>query len=127
MKRITIELDYGPSLEELGVTHIKTDHVRLGQIVTNLTANAIRFTANSPIRKITVRFDAARRPPIEGSCAVPTPNDIAPFGLEAQNGHTAQGKLQDEETMWLFVSVIDTGPGLTAHERQILFQRFTRE
>lgn len=47
MKRIELQLRFGSSLEASQMSKIKTDHVRLGQVVTNLISNAIRFTAAS--------------------------------------------------------------------------------
>lgn len=132
MKHIEVEVDFGQSVSDMGITHINTDHVRLRQIVTNLISNAIRFTANSPTRKIVVRYDVARLPPEEETCAVPVVEDVPPFSTssDALDGvvKTPNGaQLEDGTPLWLFVSVTDTGPGLTAHESNILFQRFTRE
>lgn len=114
MKKIDMAVDFSESFEGLGVTHVLTDHVRLGQIITNLVSNAIRFTANSTTRRIVVSYDLSVVPPEDGTCEVP-----ADYG---QAGDLAPGT-----PIWLFVSVKDTGPGLTEHERNILFQRFTRE
>jgi signal transduction histidine kinase len=47
MKRIELQLQFGATLEAAQISKIKTDHVRLGQVVTNLISNAIRFTATS--------------------------------------------------------------------------------
>lgn len=121
-KGIDIDLELGTSLRRLNVDYVNTDHVRLRQIVTNLVANAIRFTANSPIRKITVRYDIARSAPDESTCAVSNMD-----GLVAVRSFDDRLSMSEGTPLWLFVSVIDTGPGLTTHERNILFQRFTRE
>jgi signal transduction histidine kinase len=47
MKRIDLQLQFGNTLDVAQMAKIKTDHVRLGQVVTNLISNAIRFTASS--------------------------------------------------------------------------------
>lgn len=47
MKRIELKLQFGETIDQAMVAKIKTDHVRLGQVVTNLISNAIRFTAGS--------------------------------------------------------------------------------
>ena len=39
MKQIQLALEFGASMDKSGVSGIKTDPVRLGQIVTNLTSN----------------------------------------------------------------------------------------
>jgi signal transduction histidine kinase len=70
MKDIELVLEFGESLNQSGITIIKTDHVRLGQIMTNLISNAIRFTAPSTVRRITtVRLDVAFSQPMPGTCA----------------------------------------------------------
>jgi signal transduction histidine kinase len=80
-----------------------------------LTA-AIRFTASSNVRKITVTYDVSFVPPAEDTCALPSsialPEEIPP---------------KEDTPMWLFVSVRDTGPGLGPKELAMLFKRFSRE
>lgn len=131
MKRIYVSVDFGQTIADLGVTHINTDHVRLRQVVTNLISNAVRFTANSSKRQIVVRYDIARLPPEEGTCAVPLVDEPPSANRRVENGDmevdARAHPLEEGTPLWLFISVTDTGPGLTAHERDILFQRFTRE
>lgn len=113
MKEIDLEVEFGDVIENGGVSSVKTDHVRLGQIVTNLVANAIRFTASSSQRIITVRYDISFVPPDENTCAIPSDATVPLSTLE-------------DTPVWLFVSVRDTGPGLAPREQAILFQRFSR-
>ncbi|ORX36287.1 hypothetical protein BD324DRAFT_628177 [Kockovaella imperatae] len=115
MKEIQLALDFGKTFEASRVSEIKTDPVRLGQIVTNLISNAIRFTATSSIRKITVSYDLSFVPPASDSCAVPRSTgspDITPP--------------PEDTPLWLFVSVRDTGPGLPPNELALLFKRFSQ-
>lgn len=116
MKRIELALEFGETLDIAKVAGIKTDPVRLGQVVTNLISNAIRFTAASDVRKITVRYEVSFAPPADNTCALPgsialPPNVPAP----------------EDTDLWLFVSVRDTGPGLGPKELALLFKRFSRE
>jgi len=52
MKRIELQLQFGNTLDLTHTTRVKTDHVRLGQVVTNLISNAIRFTASSGMSRV---------------------------------------------------------------------------
>lgn len=116
MKDIDIDLQFDESLGRLGVYGIKTDPVRLGQVVTNLVSNAIRFTATSQVRRITVLEQVGYEPPLEGSTK-PPPN----FGL----GERRYSVPPPEDTpIYLYVTVADTGPGMSASEQELLFQRF---
>ncbi|KAL1405566.1 hypothetical protein Q8F55_009205 [Vanrija albida] len=116
MNRISLSLDFGDMFRTMGVRAVKTDPVRFGQVVTNLVTNAMRFTSRAAVRNITVRYDLAWDPPAGGSCAVPTsPSATAPL-------HTAVPP--DNTPVYLYVSVTDTGPGMTPDEQKLLFQRF---
>ncbi|WVW79980.1 hypothetical protein I302_101953 [Kwoniella bestiolae CBS 10118] len=114
-KRIDLQLQFGETLEMGRVMSIKTDPVRLGQVVTNLISNAIRFTSSGDVRRITVKYDISFNPPAEDTCALPNAIGI-PSNLPA-----------DEDTpIWLFVSVTDTGPGMSPKELAVLFKRFAQ-
>lgn len=45
MKKIELVLKFGPSIEQARVTGIKTDPVRLGQVITNLISNGAWSTS----------------------------------------------------------------------------------
>jgi CheY-like chemotaxis protein len=113
MKKIEIVLELGGSLEALQIRGIKTDPVRLGQVLTNLTANAIRFTAAAETRRITVHYEVGLEPPLPGTL-VPPPN--MPFPIVTP--------LSEDTPLYLYVSVTDTGPGMTPDEQKMLFKRF---
>lgn len=116
MNRISLSLDFGDMFRTMGVRAVKTDPVRFGQVVTNLVTNAMRFTSRAAVRNITVRYDLAWDPPAGGSCALPTsPSATAPL-------HKAVPP--DNTPVYLYVSVSDTGPGMTPDEQKLLFQRF---
>ncbi|WVF67026.1 hypothetical protein IAT40_001769 [Kwoniella sp. CBS 6097] len=113
MKKIDLELEFGENIRRTGTTVLKTDHVRLQQIVTNLISNAIRFTATSAIRVITVQYEVSFVPPGENTCAPPT-------------GGTVELPVKEDTPVWLFIAVRDTGPGLGPAEQAALFQRFSQ-
>ncbi|WVQ94591.1 hypothetical protein IAU59_001671 [Kwoniella sp. CBS 9459] len=115
MKKIDLELEFGENIKRTGTTVLKTDHVRLQQIVTNLISNAIRFTATSAIRVITVQYEVSFVPPGEDTCAPPTEREAM---LELP--------VKEDTPVWLFIAVRDTGPGLGPTEQAALFQRFSQ-
>jgi CheY-like chemotaxis protein len=115
MKKIQLQLEFGASLDALQVSNLMTDPVRLGQVVTNLVSNAIRFTAQSDTRRITVSYNVSFLPPIEGTCDMPDSLN-APSILPAP----------DNMPVWLYVTVRDTGPGLSEKEQDKLFKRFSQ-
>ncbi|WVQ73808.1 hypothetical protein IAR50_003389 [Cryptococcus sp. DSM 104548] len=116
MKQVDLTLEFGPTIEKSQVLLIKTDPVRLGQVVTNLISNAMRFTAGAVGEKrITLQYDVSFVPPAEGTCALPS--DIRlPSTLPAP----------ENTPVWLFISVTDTGPGMSPSELGVLFQRFAQ-
>lgn len=116
MKKIDIKLLFGPTLDLLGIHAVKTDPVRLGQVITNLISNAIRFTAASDIRQITVTFNVGLEPPPADSYEYRS-QPSTPLG---------SGDMPEDSLVYLFVSVRDTGPGMTSKEKEVLFQRFHR-
>jgi signal transduction histidine kinase len=114
MKNIELQLKLGTTLTRLNVSTLTTDHVRLGQVVTNLVSNAIRFTAGSAHRLITVTYDVALTKPEQHTCGLP--NDPDSYSTPAALG----------SPVWLYVSVKDTGPGLSPTGLKRLFLRFSR-
>ncbi|KAL1405025.1 hypothetical protein Q8F55_008648 [Vanrija albida] len=113
MKNADIDIVFGPTLDALGVPAINTDPVRLGQVIGNLVANALRFISFVDERRITVAFDVAFSPPLQGAAI---PSTLAnPPKMAPPEPHTP---------VYLFVSVRDTGPGMPAEEKDALFQRF---
>ncbi len=108
MNLVDLSLDVGGGFEALGVRAVMIDPVRYSQIVTNLVSNAIRFTSNSPERRVRVTLDIGDAPPEGGSTTKPQ-RPAAPDG-----------------PLYLFGSVADTGPGMTDAERASLFQRFSQ-
>lgn len=122
MKKININVEFGASLDALGIAGIKTDPVRLGQVITNLISNAIRFTSASTGRRdITVTYEVSLHPPDIGDLKPP----VVVAGV---NGSTFTTTVTAEDTpVYLYVSVRDTGPGMSPNEKAVLFQRFQRE
>nr|XP_019011586.1 uncharacterized protein I206_03688 [Kwoniella pini CBS 10737]OCF50367.1 hypothetical protein I206_03688 [Kwoniella pini CBS 10737] len=117
MKRIKLSLVLGEGLENLNLKMVKTDPVRLNQIVTNLLSNAIRFTSASHIKRITLKFDVSLDPPLDEACVIPknqTEKIINPT------------QIKEDQPIYLYFAVTDTGPGMTEAELEMLFQRFSQ-
>jgi len=119
MKDITLEIKFRESLYILGVDRIVADRNRFAQIVTNLMSNAIKFTDIStlPARQIVVFVDVSLYPPPPNECS-PPPGDV-------NAAVAAKAKAQPSgTTLYVYVSVQDSGPGLQPGDLALLFQRF---
>ncbi|OCF72550.1 hypothetical protein I204_06932 [Kwoniella mangroviensis CBS 8886] len=115
MKKIQLVLEFGENIDRAGIVSIKTDHVRLHQVVTNLISNAIRFTASSKTRVITVKYEIGFAPPADDTCAPSSTQETA-----------VALPVEEDTKVWLFVAIKDTGPGLGPTEQAGLFQRFSQ-
>jgi len=95
------------------VPTVQIDHVRFGQVMINLTINALKWTTGSPVRKITVSVGlASSRPEDPDSCLQPNaslPSDI-----------------KDGDALYLYTGVTDTGPGISPEDLHLMFKRFSQ-
>jgi len=111
-KGIDITMSLGKQYKDLGVDWVKADPIRFTQVLVNFISNAIRFTENAPTRNIEISLDASEDLP-----------DL-PNSLTEKSGIQQTALVDDENPMYLVVSVKDTGVGLTPEERGNLFQKF---
>lgn len=119
-KDIEARLDVHPTYKDLKVDWVSLDPSRVLQILINLLTNAIKFTAPSKTRRLTVAVDASLKPPVLSHISG---FKFAPLG----NTKTSASVAEDwggGEILYIRFKVQDTGCGLTAEEKQILFQRF---
>lgn len=90
----------------------------------NLCTNAIKFTMDSVVRKISVTMGASRLPPLQSSDGVKylhqpmTDQEFADPTLRAEWGLC--------EHLYLHFQVSDTGRGMNQEEMKVLFQRFSQ-
>ncbi|KAI5476809.1 histidine kinase [Pseudohyphozyma bogoriensis] len=111
VKGIDLQLVLGSSLERLGPrARVHADPTRLAQILINLLSNAIRFTAKSLIKKVTLSVEVSSIPPARDGDVVPP---------EETDYH-----VEESQPIYLFFSVEDTGPGMSEDETRGLFERF---
>ncbi|KAI0035069.1 hypothetical protein K488DRAFT_83402 [Vararia minispora EC-137] len=118
MKGIHVKVEIGKSLEELGVREVRSDKARLGQILTNLLSNGIKFTdMSTEKRDITITLNVSRYAPRKGGPCLP-PGVEDPCSPPIHNDNAEAG------SVYIFVSVRDSGPGLQPDDLALLFRRF---
>lgn len=111
-----------PSLHELAVDWVTFDPSRVLQILINLVTNAIKFTATSDKREITVSVKASLQPPVP-----PKTNGFEYIPPKTVNSNVAMGEEWGTgEVVYLQFEVADTGCGLTPEEIKLLFTRFSQ-
>ncbi|CCA73349.1 related to sensory transduction histidine kinase [Serendipita indica DSM 11827] len=115
-KGISYTLNFGPSIQRLGIDYVSADKVRFGQVIINLLSNAIRFSQLSTKKAIEINVNVSRGRPDDASCKPPKnyPGDEVRIGPG------------ERISLYVYVSVRDSGPGLKPKDLEILFQRFQR-
>lgn len=77
-KNIDIQVVFGPTLDAMALAVVKTDPVRISQVVSNIIANVLRQPTTSQTKVVSLTVDAALDPPeTPESCSLPRTADAA--------------------------------------------------
>lgn len=108
------------SLDALEVKLLMLDPNRFLQVLINLVTNSIKFTRSAPRKEITILISADRKRP------TPPDTHFFPTIRPADAPVATPPATPNNETLYLAVSVCDTGKGLSKEETQKLFNRFSQ-
>ncbi|BGP26767.1 multi-sensor hybrid histidine kinase [Rhodotorula toruloides] len=110
-QHIQLSVQRGDSLDKLKVDWIVADSGRIKQILYNFLTNALKYTADSQRKAVTVHLDAFETAP-------PTPSNAMRIAS------TDQSLEPPPDCVWCIVGVEDSGKGLTPEQLKLLFSRF---
>ncbi|KAL7343672.1 CnHHK4 protein [Rhodotorula toruloides] len=110
-QHIQLSVQRGESLDKLKVDWIVADSGRIKQILYNFLTNALKYTADSQRKAVTVHLDAFETAP-------PTPSNAMRIAS------TDQSLEPPPDCVWCIVGVEDSGKGLTSEQLKLLFSRF---